>query len=60
MSFRTRLFVALILILALMPCAWAQLTVTDDTYVSGATPTTNSGSATLLAVQGGSSPSYTF
>jgi len=43
-----------------IPCAWPQLTVTDDTYVSGATPTTANGSSTALVVQGGTGPSYTF
>ncbi len=56
----TRLLVVLTLILAFIPCAWAQLSVSDDTYVSGATPTTANGSSTSLVVQGGAKPSYTY
>src|SRR5712692_2861672 len=53
---RARLLVVaftVVTMLAVIPgTAWAQLTVTDDTYVSGATPTTANGSSTSLVVQG--------
>jgi hypothetical protein len=52
---------AVLAMLAVIPgAAWGQLAVTDDTYVSGATPTTINGSSGSLVVQGGTSPSYTF
>ncbi len=63
---RTRLFVvafATVTMLAVIPAtAWGQLTVTDDTYVSGAAPTTANGSVGSLVVQGSTTgkPSYSY
>src|SRR6266852_2978101 len=63
---RTRLFVvafAVVTMLAVIPGpAWGQLTVTDDTYVSGAAPTTANGSVGSLVVQGSTTckPSYSY
>src|SRR6266446_4692499 len=63
---RTRLFVvafAVVTMLAVIPAtAWGQLTVTDDTYVSGAAPTTANGSVGSLVVQGSTTgkPSYSY
>src|SRR6266478_3428142 len=63
---RTRLFVvafAVVTMLAVIPgTAWGQLTVTDDTYVSGAAPTTANGSVGSLVVQGSTTgkPGYTY
>src|SRR5690348_16672439 len=61
---RLRLIVALIaaflLVLLLSPQSFAQAPTKDDTYVTGASPSTNNGSATSLVVQAGGSPSYTY
>src|SRR5438552_3228329 len=62
---RTRLFVVAfsIAMLSVIPgTAWGQLTVTDDTYVSGAAPTTANGSVGSLVVQGSTTgkPSYSY
>src|SRR6266566_5106698 len=62
---RTRLFVVAftVVVLSLVPsAALGQLTVTDDTYVSGAAPTTANGSVGSLVVQGSTTgkPSYSF
>ena len=61
---RTRLFVvAFTVVLSLVPStALGQLTVTDDTYVSGAAPTTINGSVGSLVVQGSTTnkPSYSY
>src|SRR5260370_16477741 len=50
-----------LLLTLLSSAAWAQLSVTDDTYVSGAAPTTANGSVGSVVVQGSSTgkPSYT-
>src|SRR6266481_2630239 len=60
---RARLVVVALILLAVIPgTAWAQLTVTDDTYVSGATPTAANGSVGSLVVQGSTTgkPSYSY
>src|SRR5438105_15696541 len=62
---RTRLFVVAftVAMLSVIPgTAWGQLTATDDTYVSGATPTTANGSVGSLVVQGSTTgkPSYSY
>ena len=64
-TIRTRLFVVVFttVVLSLVPsAALGQLTVTDDTYVSGAAPTTINGSVGSLVVQGSTTnkPSYSF
>src|SRR6185437_7891550 len=48
------------LVLLLAEPLLAQGPAKDDTYVTGASPSTNNGSATSLVVQAGSSPSYTY
>jgi len=40
-----------LLLTILSSMAWAQLPVTDDTYVSSAAPTTNNGNSPSLVVQ---------
>jgi hypothetical protein len=62
---RTRLFVVAFIVAMLsitLGTAWGQLTVTDDTYVSGAAPTTANGSVGSLVVQGSTTnkPSYSY
>ncbi len=64
-TIRTRLFVVVFttVVLSLVPsAALGQLTVTDDTYVSGAAPTTINGSVGSLVVQGSTTnkPSYSY
>src|SRR5437667_5653393 len=46
------MMIVFVAILALLSsAAWAQLPVTDDTYVSSAAPTTNNGNSPSLVVQ---------
>src|SRR6266853_6648319 len=62
---RTRLLVVaftVAMLSVISGTAWGQLTVTDDTYVSGAAPTTANGSVGSLVVQGSTTgkPSYSY
>ena len=63
MPARARFFVLVITFMTLMALvpgtAWAQLPPTDDTYTTSA-DSTPQGGATLLAVQSGTKPSYTY
>ena len=51
---------AFLLVLPLSQSSFAQAPGKDDSYVTGASPSLNNGSATSLVVQAGSSPSYTY
>src|SRR5690349_3420688 len=54
------LWSCVLLLTALAGVALGQLRSTDDTYVTGASPSTNNGTSTSLVVQAGTSPSYSF
>jgi trimeric autotransporter adhesin len=57
-------FTVVTMLAVIVGTAWGQLSVTGDTYVSGATPTTANGSSTSLVVQGSTTippkPSFSF